>query len=98
MGRRAKHLCPPALAYRVPTDWSRVCSLKDKRTGRKTDAGACRKGVHCAGPGPGDVALASENVAKFAFAGITELWDLSLCLFHRLHGAWLASARVEETP
>lgn len=21
-----------------------------------------------------------------AFAGITELWDLSLCLFHRLHG------------
>ena len=39
------------------------------------------------GPSKDLVAKAAENLDKFAFAGITEVWDLSLCLFHRLMGS-----------
>jgi hypothetical protein len=48
---------------------------------------SCEASIDCAGPGPVQVQNAVNNLQKMAFVGITELWDLSLCLFHRLHGA-----------
>ena len=49
-------------------------------------------------PGPPRVAEdEAANLRRMAFAGITELWDLSLCLFHRLHGGERSPGGVDGT-
>jgi hypothetical protein len=71
------------LCYVVPTNWSSLCGLGQANALVRR---VCAEGLHCAGPGEAQVAEANANLQRMAFAGITELWDLSLCLFHRLHG------------
>jgi len=67
------------LCYPTPANWSALCPDVGPR-------GACDATTDCAGPNAAQIRIAAENLERFAFAGITELWDLSLCLFHRLHG------------
>ena len=67
------------LCYPTPANWSALCPDVGPR-------GVCDATTDCAGPNAAQIRIAAENLERFAFAGITELWDLSLCLFHRLHG------------
>ena len=71
------------LCYTLPANWSRLCARGQQNALVRRQ---CNGGVNCAGPGKVQVASAAANLRRMAFAGITELWDLSLCLFHRLHG------------
>ena len=50
-------------------------------------AAARKRGSICVGPGRSRVAEAAARVREMAFVGITELWGLSDCLFHRLLGS-----------
>jgi hypothetical protein len=85
------------LCYAVPPNWSPSCSAPLlKPTPQQAASGwsplgglkkDCRAHVDCAGPDPFLLARAFERLeSAFAFAGITELWGLSTCLFHRLLG------------
>ena len=69
------------LCYRVPAHAWPMCSKK------RPHDGYCRERTDCAGPSRDAVARARRVLKRrFAFVGITELWDLSTCLFHRLLG------------
>ena len=37
-------------------------------------------------PSADEVALAKERLSRFAFVGLEDQWELSMCLFHRLYG------------
>lgn len=43
-------------------------------------------GKFCGDPGPVDVDLAVSRIHEFGFVGITHLWDLSVCLWHKKFG------------
>ena len=37
-------------------------------------------------PSEREVTLAKERLKRFAFVGLEESWDVSMCVFHRLYG------------
>jgi len=44
-----------------------------------------------------DVALAVKRIHEFAFVGITEDWNLSICLLHAMFGGTCSSVELENT-
>lgn len=81
-GGRGNDLC-----YAAPANWSRLCEHLPSGHGNGLMRIRCAGSVDCAGPDKKRVDKALVNLDLFAFAGITDVWRLSLCLFHRLLGA-----------